>query len=110
MKISVNKDGAIFKDGIEVKKESITTDFLESVTKESLLGKVEYELVEDLTIPTVKLFNDIKELCSPESEFYKKIMEIRNDKEKAEKSENISEIANKEIENSEEDSSQDIPF
>ena len=110
MKIEVNKDGVVFKDDVEVTKDDITTDFLENVTKESLAGNVEYELVDDLTIPTVKLFNDIKELCSEDSEFHKKIMKIREDKAKVEENSDISNIANKEIEEFNTEVEEDIPF
>lgn len=94
MKIKVDEKGILYVDGVKVEKDDINTELLEKITNLTLDKKVEYELDEDETIPMVKLFCDIKNMCNDDSDFYKKIFDIRNKKKDLE--ENLDDVVNQE--------------
>lgn len=110
MKIEVKKDGKVLVDDAEYKIENITADFLESVVNESLNDNVNYILDSDETIPMVKLFKDLSELCEKDSEFRKSIEQIQQKIEDSEK-DKFEDIVNKELEdNNIEDEIEEMPF
>lgn len=110
MKIEVKKDGKVLVDDAEYKIENITADFLESVVNESLNDNVNYILDSDETIPMVKLFKDLSELCEKDSEFRKNIEQIQQKIEDSEK-DKFEDIVNKELEdNNIEDEIEEMPF
>lgn len=95
MKIKIDEKGILYVDGVKVEKDDINTELLEKITNLTLDRNVEYELAEDETIPMVKLFSDIKNMCNDDSDFYKKIIDIRNKKKELEK--NLDDVVNQEI-------------
>lgn len=110
MKIEVKKDGKVLVDDAEYKIENITADFLEKVVNESLNDNVNYILDSDETIPMVKLFKDLSELCEKDSEFRKSIEQIQQKIEDSEK-DKFEDIVNKELEdNNIEDEIEEMPF
>lgn len=110
MKIEVKKDGKVLVDDAEYKIENITADFLESVVNESLNDNVNYILDSDETIPMVKLFKDLSELCEKDSEFRKSIEQIQQKIEDSEK-DKFEDIVNKELEdNNIDDEIEEMPF
>lgn len=110
MKIEVKKDGKVLVDDAEYKIENITADFLENIVNESLDDNVNYILDSDETIPMVKLFKDLSELCEKDSEFRKSIEQIQQKIEDSEK-DKFEDIVNKELEdNNIEDEIEEMPF
>lgn len=95
MKIKVDEKGILYVDDQIKEKDDINTELLETITNMTIDKNVVYELAEDETIPMIKLFTEIKNMCNDDSDFYKKIVEIR--KKKNELEENLDEIVNQEI-------------
>lgn len=76
MKVTVNKEGKILIDDIEINIEQLTPEVLEKILEEGLSDKVLFSLPDDTSHPIASLMKELQELTLEDSEFRNKINEI----------------------------------
>ena len=85
MKIKIDEKGKLFVDDIEKKISEVNSDFLEMIVEKGLNEDVEYEFKQDESNPIVALFESLKKLTLPESDFKKELARIEKMKEDKQK-------------------------
>lgn len=100
MKISIDEKGKLFVDGSEKDIATVDSEFLDYIVELGLKDEVEYEFKQDKNNPLVELFNSLKNITLPESDFRKELSRIEKLKvEEEEKLKNLEErIVESEVE------------
>lgn len=81
MKITIDKDNNIKKDGKKVKESQITSLFLEELIEKSLLEEVNYEISKEASDPFVDIIKGIRDNTKKDSAFYKEIKQLEKEQE-----------------------------